>query len=302
MTSLYKSEPYIVEFYERIKAVAEHKFLSFQIILVNDGSPDNSIAVASELVNKDPRVEVVDLSRNFGQHNAMMTGLRFAKGEQVFLIDIDLEEPPELLGKFSDELRNNPEVDFVFGVVKRRGKKIFGDMGGRLFYYVFNYLSEYRLPHNIAMARLMRRNCVDALLQYQENQIFIGGLFQHIGFRQKIVEIEKSYKGVTSYNFRRKVNLMLDAVTSFSEKPLRIIFFVGALIWSVSAVYLFIVLLQKIFTNLQLGWASLFASIWFLGGIILMALGIIGVYLSKMFLEIKRRPVTLVKSHIWRSR
>lgn len=298
VTSLYRSGPYIAEFYKRIRAAAEVSYDSFQLIFVNDGSPDNSLDLATTLTLNDKRVEVIDLSRNYGQHQAMMTGLRFATGHHIFFIDVDLEEPPELLEQFSLALANNPDVDFVFGVVKERGKRALDDLGGRLFYYVFNFLSDFKLPHNIAMARLMKRNCADALLSYPENQIFIGGLFQHIGFRQMIVQIEKPYKGTTSYDLRRKLNLMINAITSFSERPLRLIFYMGLVIWLVSSAYLVVVLIQKTFTDLQLGWASLFASIWFLGGLVIMTLGIIGIYLSKIFLEIKKRPLTLIKKHI----
>jgi putative glycosyltransferase len=162
----------------------------FDIILVNDGTPDDSLASAVALHERDPRVKVLDLSRNFGHHKAMMAGLAYASGDYIFLLDSDLEEQPEWLAMFHEEITRESGVktiDVVFGVQDRRKGKWFERVSGMLFFKIFSYLSEAEIPKNLVTARLMRRRYVDALMLHEEREFFIAGLWAITGFNQKSI-------------------------------------------------------------------------------------------------------------------
>jgi len=295
VTTLYDSAPYLEEFYDRARAAAEQITDDFEIILVNDGSPDNSLEVALSVYQRDRRIRVIDLSRNFGHHKAMMTGLAHARGELVFLLDCDLEEEPELLGTFYEKLLQSG-ADVVFGVQQKRKGQLFERLSGAIFFKLFNTLSTHTLPANLITARLMTRKFVSALLQHQEREMLIAGLWLLTGFRQVPVNVTKHHTGVSTYNFARKISHLVNAVTSFSSKPLVFIFYLGCLILAVSSIAAIDLMVRKVlFGTLLEGWASLIVSVWLLGGLTIFCLGVIGIYLSKIFIEVKQRPYTIVR-------
>lgn len=295
VTTLYNSAPYLEEFHERVCAAAGDITDDFEILLVNDGSPDNSLAVALQLHQEDPRVRIVDLSRNFGHHKAMMTGLVHARGALVFLLDSDLEEEPELLQKFYEELKRTG-ADVVFGVQEKRKGQLFERISGTLYFKVFNLFSTYPIPTNHLTARLMTRAYVAALVGYQEREFVMSGLWALTGFQQVAVKVRKHDKGTSSYGLHRKISHLVNAITSFSNKPLVLIFYLGCLIVLVSSVAAIDLIVRKLlFGTLLEGWASLIVSIWLLGGLTIFCLGVIGIYLSKIFIEVKQRPYTIVK-------
>lgn len=295
VTSLYCSAPHLREFCARMRAAAERVTGSFEIVLVNDGSPDDALQVALQLQAEDPRIVVVDLSRNFGHHRAVLTGLRYASGETVFLIDCDLEEPPELLVEMEHRFRQG-DCDVVYGVqASRRGGWV-ERVSGDLFYRLFNWLSNVELPRNAVMARLMSRQYVRALLRHNESEVFLAGLWQITGFRQVPVKTQKGSKGYTTYTLTRKLALLTDSITSFSNRPLKSIFFTGTAISLVAGVYIIYLFIAAIIYGIRVdGWTSLIVSVWFLGGLTILFLGVIGVYLSKIFAETKRRPRSIVR-------
>ena len=295
VTTLYNSAPYLVEFHKRVCASAAELTDDFEILFVNDGSPDNSLAVALELREQDPRVVVVDLSRNFGHHKAMMTGLVHSRGELVFLLDSDLEEEPELLRKFYDEM-NRTGADVVFGVQAQRKGKLFERVSGSLYFKVFNLFSTYPIPTNHITARLMKRAYVDALVEHQEREFVMSGLWALTGFQQLPVNVKKHDKRKSSYGLRQKIAHLVNAITSFSNKPLVLIFYLGCFILLVSSIAAIDLIVRKLlFGTLLEGWASLIVSIWLLGGLTIFCLGVIGIYLAKIFIEVKHRPYTIVK-------
>jgi len=295
VTTLYNSAPYLMEFYERVSASAGRLTGDFEILLVNDGSPDNSLAVALELREKDARVCVVDLSRNFGHHKAMMTGLVHARGDLVFLLDSDLEEEPELLEKFYEQMKLTG-ADVVFGVQERRKGKLFERLSGSLYFKVFNLFSTYPIPTNHITARLMTRPYVEALAEHQEREFVMSGLWALTGFQQLPVAVRKHHKRKSSYGLRQKIAHLVNAITSFSNKPLVLIFYLGCFILFISSMAAIDLIVRKLlFGTLLEGWASLIVSIWLLGGMTIFCLGVIGIYLSKIFIEVKQRPYTIVK-------
>ena len=301
VTTLYYSAPYVEEFYSRAKAAAEKITDDYEIIFVNDGSPDNSLDMAISLYEKDPKVRVIDLARNFKHHKAQMTGLSYAEGDLVFLIDSDLEEPPELIGRFYDEMKNSG-ADVVYGIQEKRKGKFFERITGDIFYTLFNVLSWYPIPKNVITARLMSKRYVAALAAHKDQELFMGGLWAITGFKQVGIAVKKANKGKSAYTIARKVSVFVDAVTSFSNKPLVFVFYMGLGIMLVSGTFGFYLVLRKLILNdFSGGWPSLILSIWFLGGLMLFSLGLNGIYLAKVFMETKQRPYTIIRAVYKRS-
>ena len=246
VTTLYYSAPYLEEFYDRIRAVAEEITDDYEIILVNDGSPDNSLAVALSLHESDERVRIIDLSRNFGQHKAMMIGLSHARGQLIFLIDCDLEEEPELLGKFHSEIKSS-DADVVYGVRDMRKGRLFERITGNLFYKLFNLFSSYPVPPNLLNARLMSQRYVSSLVEHRERESFMAGLWAITGFKQVPLVVRKHSKGRSAYTFGRKVSIFVNAITSFSDKPLVFIFYLGCVIVLLSSIAALYLVMKRVF-------------------------------------------------------
>lgn len=299
VATLYQSAPYVPDFHRRVSAAARsYAGEDYEIVLVNDGSPDSSLYLAVELSKIDPKVVVVDLSRNFGHHKAMMTGLSHARGDQVFLLDSDLEEDPAWLDRFGATLRETG-ADAAFGVQEKRSGRFFERISGQIFYRLFRILTGIALPYNVAVVRLMTRRYVDALLLHGEREVFIAGLWVITGFQQVPVKITKTRRNGTTYDTRRKLAQFTDSVTSFSNRPLIGILIAGCSISIVSFFFIiYLVVNRLLLHHPSAGWTSVMASLWLLGGFIMMSLGVIGIYISKVFSEAKARPYTIVR-HVY---
>jgi putative glycosyltransferase len=292
VTTLYKSSPYIEEFYKRVTAAARHLVdEGYEIVMVNDGSPDDSLDIAIQLTRSDEHVIVIDLARNFGHHKAMMTGLEQAKGKKIFLIDSDLEEEPEWLLEFSKQM-DEEQCDVVYGVQEKRKGSWFERWSGEIYYFILDWMLNIHHPRNITTARLMVRSYVEALLLHKEREIVISGLWIITGFKQHPRNVIKKSRSPTTYGIAQKFSHLINTITSFSSKPLIVIFFTGMVIFVSSLVYASILVINRIFFLRPLdGWTSIMVSVWLLGGIIISFLGVIGIYLSKIFSEVKQRPV-----------
>lgn len=300
VATLYQSSRHLQEFHARCSSVARQLVgHDYEIVLVNDGSPDDSLERAIELTQADEHVVVVDLSRNFGHHKAMMTGLAHASGDEVFLIDSDLEEPPECLLAFAEQLRSKATCDMVYGVQAERKGSWFERWSGGLYWKLMNRLSGLSLPANVLTARLMTRRYVDALLQHRERETFVAGLCHITGFHQESSVVLKLSTSGSTYTLRRKLALMVNSVTSFSAAPLVAIFYLGLIIFSFACLYtIYLVVYWLFFSYTMAGWTSVMVSIWLLGGLVLCCMGVIGIYLSKIFSETKGRPYSIVR-HIY---
>ncbi len=301
VATLYKSEPYILDFYQRAsdiakKLVGEH----YEVVLVNDGSPDNSLQVAVELAKKDNHLIIVDLSRNFGHHKAMMAGLEQASGDRVFLIDSDLEEEPEWLLRFVKQM-DEESCDVVYGIQEKRKGGFFEKYSGRFFYVAFRFFTGLAQPDNIVTARVMSKRYVEALLLHQEREINIGGLWIITGFKQGQQVVKKHATSPTTYTLAKKLSHLVNAVTSFSSKPLVMTFYFGLLV-SLSAVfYISYLLFSYLFiASPPSGYTSIIASIWLFSGLIIFFIGVLGIYIAKVFSEVKQRPNKIIR-HIYKS-
>ena len=229
VTTLYKSAPTVEAFYRRAVAAAEKVTDDFEIVMVDDGSPDDSLPIACALAEEDGRVGVIELSRNFGHHKAMMTGLEHARGDLCFLIDSDLEEDPGLLHQFFEKLETG-DLDVVYGFQSGRKGGFWQRVTGEIAYKLFEALISYRIPRNHVTVRLMRRAYVDALLRHREQQTVIGGLWVITGFKQLGVPVNKAVRDGTTYGYWRRWIVLIDSITSFSETPLVAIFYLGIVI------------------------------------------------------------------------
>ncbi|MCC2606120.1 glycosyltransferase family 2 protein [Planctobacterium marinum] len=299
VTTLYYSEHFLLEFYRRITDSAKKITDDFELVFVNDGSPDNTLKLAIDLHQTDSRVRVIDLSRNFGHHKAIQAGLAHASGELIFLIDADLEEPPELLTDFYQAfLEKEEQIDSIYGVQQNRKGGLIERSTGSLFYKLFNRLSGINMEESPLTVRLMSRRYVDALLLHQENELFLAGIFHITGFTQRVLRVNKNSNEQSTYTLRHKLGLMSRGITSFSSVPLHISFYSGFIMAFSAFVFGLYLVSSKIFFGdaIEAGWTSLMVSIWFIGGVLLCSQGIIGIYLSKVYSEVKLRPNYIVRN------
>ncbi len=299
VATLFQSASHITEFHQRASAVAKQLVdEDYEIVLVNDGSPDNSLDMAVKLTESDSHVVVVDLSRNFGHHKAMMTGLTYAKGQNVFLIDSDLEEEPEWLLSFAKKMEAEAS-DVVYGIQSKRKGGFFEQITGRFFYRLFRLLTGIAQPNNIVTARLMSRRYVTALLSHRESELNIGGLWIITGFKQCHQAVHKHSSSPTTYSLSQKFNHFVNAVISFSSMPLVFTFYTGLFI-SVSALayIVFLSIRYFLFASPPDGYTSILVSIWFFSGLMVFFIGLQGIYISKVFSEVKQRPYTIIR-HVY---
>jgi putative glycosyltransferase len=296
VSTLFRSAAHLREFHRRASdAAARFADDDYEIVLVNDGSPDESLAIALHLQVADRHVRVVDLSRNFGHHQAMWIGLKHARGEWVFLIDCDLEESPEWLETLDAKMRET-SADVAFGVQEARGGSWLSRIAGSAFYRLFNALSNVPIPANLMTVRLMTRRYVDALLLHTEATFVISGLWARTGFLQVPVPFPKGRKRTTTYGVVRRLKLLVNSVTAFSEAPLFMIFYLGTALFASSLLAVAALAVRAVFFGkLMDGWPSLIVSIWFFGGLGVFCQGILGIYLARVFQEAKRRPVAIVR-------
>lgn len=297
VTTMYRSRRFLDQFLAQcLDAVAESGVASFEIVLVNDGSPDDSVEYAIGRKLDIPELVIVDLSRNFGHHYAMQAGLHHARGDLIMLIDCDLEVSPHVLKEFKEKLQSS-RCDVVYGFQEARKGGVFERASGGFFYKTFNLLSDIKIPENIATERLMTRRYVDALLKLGDHNLFMGGMMSWAGFEQIGIPLKKKQReGKSSYTVLRRIHLMINAVSSFSALPLVWMFNIGMMITSVSFLYMFYLLFRKIFfDDALIGFTSMMALMSLTLGILTTGLGIIGIYLGKVFTQVQNRPTYIVK-------
>ena len=297
VATVYCTGGYLAEFCSRSFAAALEAGYDpsrTEVVLVNDGCPRGGLEQALKEREKDSRVRVVDLSRNFGHHLAMYVACEEARGERVFLIDSDLEEAPEWLADFSREMASTG-ADVVYGVQEKRKGGLFEAVSGELFYTLFNLLSDQQITRNMVTARLMSARFLREMLKFQDREPFFFGLCVSAGFRQVPCTVKKASSSPTTYTFRKKMALAMNSVVSYSARPLVYISYFGLGVTLIAMLYVIWVVVRQLLYNVAPpGWASSVASIWLVGGLILMSLGGIGIYISKIYKETKHRPAVVV--------
>lgn len=286
-------------FYERLTAAMEsiQPPLDHEIVLVDDGSTDDSVQVIEQLCADDPRVRLLVLSRNFGHQIAITAGIDNADGDAVVVIDTDLQDPPEVIAEMVGRWREGFKV--VYGVRRQRaGESRFKLLTAKVFYRLVNRLADVDLPLDSGDFRLMDRQVVHALREIREENRYIRGLVSWVGFRQCAVEYQRDarYAGTTKFTVRRMLRFALDGITSFSEKPLRLAIQLGALTTAAALALAVWIGVAKILRpeNALPGFASLMIVTLFFGGVQLLSIGLLGEYVGRIYREAKRRPLYLV--------
>ena len=300
VSTLYNSQSFIPELFARLVDVVGRLGIQkeqFEIILVDDGSPDDSLRIALQERKKYPdyNIRIIELSRNFGHHNAILAGLAHTQGEYVFLIDSDMEVSPEVLITFYNEMISNPEIDVVFGYLPKRSIRALPSI---LFWKLFRSIGGSRAPLNITTERLMARRYVDALLSLGDFSVFLGGMLDWVGFNQKPVPVQRICRREKSnYTLSKKINLFLNWLVSFTAHPIYLSFRVSILIIIVSFIYVTYFLVIKILYPEAVisGFTSIIFSIYFMGGIILFFVSMIGLYIGKIFDQVKNRPRYIIR-------
>lgn len=296
VSTLYYSAPFLDEFLRRMTLSAEQITPDYELILVNDGSPDDALQKAISAKQHNSRLRVIDLSRNFGHHEAGMVGLAHAQGETVFLIDCDLEEAPELLNDFWQQLQSRPELDMVYGVQAQRKGGWFERQSGQLFYALFNALSDIKIAPNVLTVRLMKKNFVDNLTAYPERKLFVGGIMAHVGFNQQAVVVTKLSKATTTYTLARQLKLLITSITSFSSKPLEYLFFLGGMVLFSALLFMLILIIKAIIFGVTLSMpTTILLAATVVTGSIMTCTGLLGLYIANIQTETKQRPRAIIK-------
>ncbi len=286
-------------FLERVTQVfGKIPSINLDIVFVNDGSSDNTLKCLLELQQGNQSVRIVDLSRNFGKEAALTAGLKAATGQVVVPIDVDLQDPPELILEMIAKWREGYEV--VLGRrINRDSDSWTKKHSANWFYRIHNKIATPKIPENVGDFRLMDRAVVDALNELPESCRFMKGLFAWVGFRTATVEYARPERiaGTTKFNGWRLWNFALEGLTSFSTDPLRIWTYLGGVIALTSFVFAIFIVLRALIQGIDLpGYASVIVSVTFLGGLQLIGIGVIGEYLGRAYIESKRRPIYLVRS------
>lgn len=284
--------------FDRLIPVLNHLNRTYEIICVNDGSRDNTLQILLDYQRRFQNIVIVDLSRNFGKEAALTAGLMQSNGQVVIPLDADLQDPPELIGEMLKLWEKGAEV--VLAVrSKRETDTAFKRATANAFYRIINSISEISVPANAGDFRLMDRVVIEALKQLPERTRFNKGIFAWLGFRTETIEYERPSReiGTTKWNYRKLWNFALDGITSFSSAPLRVWSYIGVIIAGCAILYGLVVVFKVLILGHHdlPGYPSLMTVLLFSNGVVLIGLGVIGEYLSRVFIETKARPLVIVR-------
>jgi glycosyltransferase involved in cell wall biosynthesis len=298
---LYNEAENVAPLVDRIGSVVERlrADYDFEIVLVNDGSTDGTVAAIRGAMQRYRHVVLVNLSRNFGHQLAATAGIEIAAGDAVVLMDGDLQDPPELIEAFVRKWRQG--YDVVYAVRRARpGESRFKLLTARAFYRIIKRLTKIAIPLDTGDFRLMSRRVVEALRRSKERHRFLRGMVSWVGFNQTAIEYDRDvrYSGATKYPVGKMLRFAMDGITSFSDIPLRFASYVGFAVSAIAFVYALVIIAFKLFSlrppAYTPGWASTIVAVLFLGGVQLMSLGILGEYLGRVYDEVKGRPLYLI--------
>jgi len=293
---VFNEEETLPHFYKRVVEVMEGVGEAFELVLINDGSRDGSYNLMQDLHKRDPRIRVIDFSRNFGHQIAISAGLDYACGQAVVILDADLQDPPEVIPELIARWKNGAEVVYAQRV-RRQGETRFKLLTAAAFYRLIARITSVDIPRDTGDFRLLDRRVVDTLVTMREQHRFMRGLSAWVGFRQEalLYERQERYAGKSKYPLRKMINFSLDAITSFSHVPLELATTFGFILAGLSLVGIVIAAILRIFTGAIVGQASTLILVLFLGGIQLIFLGIIGEYLGRIYDEVRSRPLYIVR-------
>jgi len=299
----YNEQEVITETYNRLTKVMTDMGETYELIFVNDGSKDNTAHIIAGFCENDASAVLINFARNFGHMPAISAGMEYSRGQAVFVIDADLQDPPELFPEMAAKWKEGYHV--AYGKrIKRKGESIFKRMTAKIFYRFLRSMTTVDLPSDTGEFRLIDRKVCDAVNKMPEKNRYIRGLVSWVGFNQIAVEYvrEERFAGVTKYPLRKMIAFAMDAITSFSHKPLKLATMIGFLVSFLSFIYILIAVYQHFFTDLTVtGWASTIATILFTQGIVLMILGLMGEYIGRIYSEIQNRPNYIIQEIVKKS-
>lgn len=293
---VYNEEDVIKSFHERISSVLDTLPFASELLFVNDGSTDSSLTILNQLRKQDSRLGIIDLSRNFGKEIAMTAGFDFCKGDATVIIDADLQDPPELIPELINKWQEGFDVVYAKRT-SRKGESALKRLTSKTFYRVMKGVSRIPIPEDTGDFRLMSRRAVDALNTLRERNRYMKGLFAWIGYSQTAVLYNRDprYAGESKWNYLSLWELAIEGITSFTVAPLKLSTYLGLLTATGAFLYgLWIIVKTLIYSDPVAGYPTMMVAILFLGGVQLLALGIIGEYLGRIFSESKQRPLYLV--------
>ena len=298
---LYNEELGVEEMCNRLTRVLDSASFDYEIVMVNDGSTDNTLALAESICNSDNRIKLISFSRNFGHQVAISAGMDKSEGNAVVVIDADLQDPPEVILEMIDKWREGYEV--VYGVRKKRnGESFFKLLTAAVFYRLLKRMTSINIPVDTGDFRLIDRRALDQFNKMHERDRFVRGMISWIGFRQTEVKYvrHERYAGETKYPFKKMLKFAIDGMLSFSQIPLRLSSLFGFLSASVSFIFMLYGLTVKYYSpeNAVPGWASLFSAVLFIGGVQLICIGVLGEYIGRIYEEIKKRPLYIIEKEI----
>jgi dolichol-phosphate mannosyltransferase len=303
LTTLYFEEECVAEFVRNIRLVLDPMSIDYELIMVDDGSGDSTVKIVEELALADPRIKLVELSANCGKEAAITAGITYATGARIVMLDADLQDPPEFIPSFIEKLDEG--YDLVFGLRDRKADTFSNVIFSRLFWALLNGMTGLAMPKNLAVMRIFTRRFADAFLAYPERSRFIEGIFMQIGMRRSYLVIPNRarFAGASKFNGVRKIRLALNAVVSFSDRPLKISIVMGSLMCLLSALVGVNAVVSKLVFHVgQLGWTSVITAITFVGGVQVVVLGVTGLYVGRIYSEVKQRPLFHVQRTLYISR
>jgi dolichol-phosphate mannosyltransferase len=296
VSPVYKSDKIIAELISRIDNSISKITTNYEIILVEDGCPDNSWAVIEGIAKKNTRVKGFKLSRNFGQHYAISCGIDHAKGDWIVVMDCDLQDQPEEIFKLYQKTKEGYDVVLAQRVARQDSFR--KRLSSKLFYRILGYLTGSKLDESVANFGIYNQKVIQSLILMRESIRYFPTMVKWVGFRQTAIPIEHAQRieGSSSYNYKRLVNLALDIILAYSDKPIRLMIKFGLIISFASFVMGFVFLIRFLTGEVTIqGFTSLIISIWFFSGLILIMLGVVGLYVGKTFEGVKKRPIFIIE-------
>lgn len=292
----FNEEAVIEETHRRLREIMDSLEEEYEIIFVNDGSRDKTEKIISGLCDRFDGTRLINFSRNFGHQLAVTAGMAYSSGQAVVIIDADLQDPPEVIVQMIEKWKEG--YDVVYGQrLRRKGETVFKKFTAKCFYRLLNRMTDVSIPVDTGDFRLIDRKVCDVMNQFTERNRYVRGMVSWVGFRQASVEYvrEERYAGTTKYPLKKMMKLAMDAILSFSYKPLKLAGFIGVLLSLVSFIYLIVIICQKLFTDTTVtGWASMLCVILFFNGVTLILNSINGQYIGRIYEETKNRPLYIV--------
>ena len=293
---VYFEEDCIGQFLTETIPVLEKIAMQWEIVFIDDGSLDKTTEIIKEKSKKENRIKLIEFSYNHGKQAAVSAGIKYSTGDYIIYMDPDLQDPPEEIPKFIEEIEKG--YDLVFGKRLEKKDSYTNVLFSKIFWWTLEKFTGLKLPKGLAVMRIFNRKFANTFLKYSEQNRFIEGIFMHIGLKQSIITISQRerFAGISKFNFKRKMNLAFDAIFDFSELPLKIAIKTGFYLTLMSFLALISIIIARIFfIEFQIGWPSIIITILGSTGILLIFIGILAIYIGKLYKEIKARPLFSIK-------